>query len=360
MKKPLLAILLTILLLLPSAAVTSAEVGGAEFTTTTQEALLGTIVSLKVSVRLNAKEGEALNTWRSVLSYNAEALEYVGFAITDDSTREVSVSGLDSLWVVNDEEPGRLVIAFSNAYGCKEDGYLVTLMFRAIAAGNAAIDMKDVVYSTYRADDSGIVVYTKVDSVLTTLSILESYPEPTATATPTASPSPSATAAPTSTAVPTISATPTATTEPAATPTDEPESTRVPTPTPTRKPRQTPTANPTAASTETPMPTVEPTEIPSPKPTDVPTPEPIPTEVPTVEPTTETRIGSLVTDGEGGCSTFGNGSLGILILDIGIAFLALQLIIVVLIILRQRRKASNTPGESKSTDEDPDDLDFRK
>ena len=358
MKKRVLSFLLAVCLLF-AASTALAEVGNAEFTTETQETLLGTTVSLKITAQLNANDGEALNTWRAVLSYDDKALTYEGFAITDELTRETSIAGLDSLWAVNDETPGRLVIGFSNAYGCKEDGYLVTLLFRSKAVGSYAIDMKDVVYSTYRASDSGVTVYTKVDSVLTTLTVLDSFPEPTGT------PSPEPTSAPTDTPTPSATATITPTQTPEARPTDAPEPTRVPTATPTRKPRQTPTVSPSAIPTD--VPTEAPTDTPTPTavPTDVPTETPtsVPTEIPTAEPTDQPRNGFLVTDGEGGCSTFGNASLGILLLDIGIAFLALQIIIVVLIILRKRRKMPHKDADrmdAKDEDENPEDLDFRK
>ena len=333
---------------------TLAEVGTAEFTVETQETVLGNTVALRVSARVNGADGQLLNTWRAAFSYDPQALEYVGFVLEDETTRETSIAGLDSVWAVNDSVPGYLEIGFSNAFGCAQDGYLVTILMRAVKAGSFTIDLKNVVYSTYRPADGGVVSYTKVDETVASVTILE--------ALPTESPSPTPLATDTPSPSPTETPTATPTQKPTATPDDDDdddddddEPTRKPTATPTRKPRQTPTTkptnSPTAMSTATPAPTPAATPQPSNAPTDAPTAtsSPLATSTP--------YTGRLLTDGEGGCN---NSSLGILILDIGIAFLALQLIIVVLIILRQRRKASNTPGESKSTDEDPDDLDFRK
>ena len=361
MKKRVLTFLLAIAVLLILLPTAFAETGSAEFTTDTIESVIGNTVSMRVYVKLNASDGQLLNTWRATVSYDPEALTYVGFALRDDDTRTDSVSGTDSLWGVNASEPGVLEIAFSNAFGCKEDGYLVTLSFRTQQTGSYAIDLKNVVYSTYRESDGGVVSYSLADSTLTTLTVLETMPTDSPTPDPTETPTPTPTPDPTETPTPTPTSKPTATPDEDDEEDEDPEPTRKPTATPTRKPRQTPTVQPTASPTASPTATPMPTPVPTPVPTSAPTGTP--TAAVTVPPTEAPRTGTLITDGEGGCSNCSNTSLGILILDIGIGFLALQMVIVVLIILRKRKIPKNDflddeDSESDSDDSSDDDLDF--
>ncbi len=100
-----------------------------------------------------------------------------------------------------------------------------------------------------------------------------SIPTPTVTPTPTTTPEPTPSVTPT--AKPTTSPEPTATPDPSVTPD--------PTPTPSITPEPTPTVTPepTASPTATPTPTV----TPDPTPTPTVTPEPTPTATPTVTPT---------------------------------------------------------------------------
>lgn len=350
MRKRLLAFLLALaiaVIWVPALA----EVGAAVFTVETQETVVGNTVALRVSARANGADGQRLNTWRGAFSYDPQALEYVGFVLEDETTRETTIAGLDSVWAVNDSVPGYLEIGFSNAFGCTEDGYLVTILLRALKTGSYTIDLKDVVYSTYRPADGGVSSYTKVDETVASVTIYETMPTESPSPTPVATDTPSPSPTGTPTAKPTQ--------KPTATPDDDDdeyyEPTRKPTATPTRKPRQTPTTNPTASPTALPTATPAPTPDATPQPTTVPTDTSNATASPLATSTPYT--GRLLTDGEGGCN---NSSLGILILDIGIAFLALQMIIVVLIILRKRKQPKNDFLDDESDEEDmtEDDLDF--
>ena len=96
-----------------------------------QECTVGERVLLKIAVQANTPEGEYLNAWKGKFVFDAEAFDYVGFAITDDSVKKDSVAGANSVWEVNLETPGTIVIGFANALGCSEDGYLFTLILQA-------------------------------------------------------------------------------------------------------------------------------------------------------------------------------------------------------------------------------------
>ncbi len=392
----LLAFLVTLVWILPHPV--SAETGSLMLSADPQETSIGETVHLSIRLTTGASDGALLNTLQGELRYDAQAFTYQGFLLQNEETREQSVAG-DAVWAVNGETAGTVRFGFANAYGGSGDGYLLTVLLRAEQAGIFELSVHDLQYSLIR---SGIVsTYTGNDAVLTTVTIPEpevptESPEPTATPTaepteaptteptespttaltteptdspttaPTSEPTDSPTTAPTTepTEAPTAEPTEAPTTEPTAEPTDtpspEPTDTATPNPTatatpnptatpeeterpsstptekPTRKPTPSPTRRPTATPTLRPTATPTPTFTPTPTPTVVPTPEP--TSIPTAVPSPTGRIGKPVQDGTGGCSSCSNSSLGIVLLDIGIAFLAIQMIIVVLIIYRKRRK----------------------
>ena len=413
MKKRLLPFITCIacLLLLASASYSAAEdmIWSAE----PVQATVGDTVTVPIFISVPTENPGLLNTWECTVTYDSESLTYGGFSLIDEQTRTTSVA-VDSVWAVNPAEPGEIHITFANDYGCPASGYLLSLIFRVEKTGELSVKLQDAAYSLY--NDGEVASYMAEEQTFLTLSIVETpsdsvlpTTEPTTEPTPEATEQPSAdpseqptgepvaeptetpavepteepttepTAEPTEepTAEPTIEPTeeptaeptdtptpePTATPEPTPTPTkkptpepdddddeeDTPRPTRKPTATPTRKPTATPTVKPTATPTQTP--TAAPTATPAPKPT------PSPSATPSPSPTPAGRIGTLVTDGEGGCTSWSNSTLGILILDIGIAFLAIQMIIVVLIIYRKRRATRAVMDDEDDSETAEDDSD---
>ena len=343
MKKRILSLLAGILaaFLLPLSSV--AEQGTAKLSADPKEAQLNETVAISVSVSSGAASGEALNTLHAVVTYDPNALSYGGFELKNEETRTTSVAS-DAVWGVRETKAGTIEFAFANAYGC-EDGFLLTLLFQSKKDGVYTISLQEGEYSLYRASDKTVRSLTMEPATIATITIGTAIPTPMPTDTPSPTPQPTETPQPTDTPKPTDtpSPTPKATKKPTPTPKEDEEE-EDPTPKPTKKPTATPTATPTP----TPTPTTAPTATPAP------TAEPtaVPTATPTPAPTQ--RALHPITDGEGGCSSCNNSTLGILILDIGIAFLAIQMIIVVLIIYRKRRKRTENDF-SEEASPDPDD-----
>ena len=337
------------------------------------QAVIGDTVTVPIYLSVPTGDGELLNTWECTVAYDPDGLTYGGFSLIDEMTRTASVAA-DAVWAVNPGEGGTVKLAFANAYGCPANGYLLSLIFRVDKAGTYDLRLKDTTYSIY-GNTGAVTPHTAEEQSFLSMTVTETpietetpSPEPTEEPTPEPSeePTPEPTEQPTEepTEEPTVEPTEQPTDEPSPTPTatpkptptkepdddddeddeDTPRPTRKPTPTPTRTPRATATPKPTATPTPTPTPT------PSPALTSRPTPTPYYT--PSPSPTPAGRIGTVVTDGEGGCTSCNNSTLGILILDIGIAFLAIQMIIVVLIIYRKRRATRSIMDDEDDIEEE--------
>ena len=355
MKAKTLSIMALILAFLMLPMSVFAESGSAVLTATAEHSEIGNTVTISISLKTNVQEGETVSSLRAQLSYDPDALSFQGYELTDEKTRKQSVAGDDAVWGVNDSKNGIVEFAFANSEGCTDDGFLIALLFRTEKSGTYELRIQNSEYGVYNKLDQVTTNYDMDPKVLSVITVSEANtpepteeptPEPTEepTSDPTEEPTPEPTEEPTP--EPTEEPTPTPTKRPTATPREEEEEddpipwTRRPTATPTRTPTPTPTYTPYI--TAIPIPTGTPTAIPS----------AVPTETPTSSP--KDKEGHRISDGEGGCASCSDSSIGIMILDIGIAFLAIQIVIVVLVIYRKRRSKASADDSNEEEQETDD------
>lgn len=128
----------------------SGEIGTAVLSSETVLGSVGDIVAVNIYLERNCEGDFAIDSMQGSFIYDPEYLTFGSFKHTDESNGLDSVSNESGgLWQLREGDKGIILMSFASAYGIKEDGFLIQLLFRIEKEGGTRIAINSFEYGTW-------------------------------------------------------------------------------------------------------------------------------------------------------------------------------------------------------------------